>query len=110
MRLRQELQEISKRLDALTSRLEEVATPPRLLSMARAARSLGIGQTKLAELIRRKVVRTVKLGERRMVPLSEVIRVATVPETSRFSRPGPDMEPSTGRAGADEVRARLAKI
>lgn len=107
MRLRQELQALAKKLDSISERLEEVATPPRLLTLARAARCLGVGETKLQQLIRTRVVRTVKLGARRMVPLSEVVRVATISEPRR----GPDIEPkTTGRVGADEARARLARL
>lgn len=109
MRLRQELDSISKKLDALVAQLEDVATPPRLLTMARAARCLGVGGTKFAELIRTRAIRTVMLGSRRMVPLSELIRVTTIP-AGPSTRPGPDCDALTGRTGAEELRRRMARI
>lgn len=107
MDLREQLNSIEEKLEAVKRHLDEVTSPPRLLSMAKAARHLGIGPTKMGELIRDRVIRTVKLGERRMIPLSELVRVTSL---SSPAKGAPEPTTQVGRAGADEARARLAKI
>ena len=65
---------------------------PLLFAFPAAARKLGIGKTKLRELVKSGVVVTVQLGGREMVPASEIARLAHVdppkvlpPQTRRLA-------------------------
>ena len=51
--------------------------PDRLLSIAQAARALGIGRTALYSEIWAGRIRTVKVGRRRLVPSSAIGEVAS---------------------------------
>ena len=46
-----------------------------LLNMTEASKRLGIGKTKLYELVRDEKIRTVKIGKSRRVPPSEIARL-----------------------------------
>jgi excisionase family DNA binding protein len=49
-----------------------MANMPRLLSILRARRELGISRTTIYELIRDKKLRSVKIGRRRFVPAAAI--------------------------------------
>jgi excisionase family DNA binding protein len=51
--------------------------PERLLSIEQAARALGIGRTALYSEIGAGRVRSVKVGRRRLVPISSITEVAS---------------------------------
>ena len=48
---------------------------PCLLNMTEASKLLGIGRTKLYELVKDEKIRTVKIGKSRRVPPSEITRL-----------------------------------
>ncbi len=54
---------------------------PFLLSVTETARLLGLSHRMAQKLIYKKEIRSIRLGARRMVPRSEVERLATLPET-----------------------------
>jgi len=54
-----------------------VVESPLLLSVADAARLLGIGERHCWDLIAAREIRSVKLGQRRLVPRAEIERIAT---------------------------------
>ncbi len=56
--------------------------PAKLLSVSDAARLLGIGERSAWRLIARQELRSIRLGGRRMVPRTEVDRLANVVERS----------------------------
>jgi excisionase family DNA binding protein len=51
--------------------------PDRLMSIAQAARALGIGRTALYSEIGAGRIRSVKVGRRRLIPSSAIIEVAS---------------------------------
>lgn len=65
--IRGELKKISDRLGSPNQDL---------FTMPQAARRLGIGQTKLREIVQARKLSVVTLGRRRMVPASELERLA----------------------------------
>lgn len=72
-----ELRSIRAELRKLSEQLRPVS---KCLSPAAAAKQLGIGLTKMRQLITSGHVKTVLLGKRRMVSLSEIDRVASLSE------------------------------
>ena len=56
--------------------------PAKLLSVSDAARLLGIGERSTWRLIARQELRSIRLGGRRMVPRTEVDRLASMVERS----------------------------
>jgi len=50
------------------SDLDSENTPPRLLSIPRAARELGVCRTVVYELLRDGKIKSVKIGRRRLIP------------------------------------------
>lgn len=56
--------------------------PAKLLSVSDAARLLGIGERSAWRLIARQELRSIRLGGRRMVPRTEVDRLASMVERS----------------------------
>jgi len=56
--------------------------PAKLLSVSDAARLLGIGERSAWRLIARQELRSIRLGGRRMVPRTEVDRLASMAERS----------------------------
>jgi excisionase family DNA binding protein len=58
--------------------LQEHREPPVLVSVAEAARLLGLSERYAWKLIARQELRSIRLGGRRMVPRAEVDRLATV--------------------------------
>lgn len=51
-------------------------TPRLMLSVSDAARSLGIGRSKLYELLSDRRVESVKIGSRRLIPITAIERFA----------------------------------
>jgi excisionase family DNA binding protein len=73
-RMTNEMAAALRKLDAVLDR--GVNTGARLLSLRATARLLGLSRTStLGELIARKAIRTVKVGERVRVPRSEIERI-----------------------------------
>lgn len=52
-------------------------TRPVLLRVAEAAEALGIGKTKIYELIANKTISTVKIGASRRIPAAEIARLSS---------------------------------
>lgn len=72
----------------LTALLEQKLQPEAtMLTMPDAAKRLGIGLTKLKEMVKRREIRTAPLGRVKMIPLSEIYRLSTpVEEQPRQQR------------------------
>lgn len=75
--LRAELREVRERL----------RPTPKCLRPAQAAKLLGVGLTKMREMIARGDVRTVAVGKRRMVTLAEVERFLAAKEKTSHRAP-----------------------
>lgn len=78
-RLEALLEDVRKRLESIESRLQP---EPACMSYPQAAVRLGVGLTKLKQMIARGEVRTTKVGRVPMVTMSEIRRVTT-PEPER---------------------------
>ena len=79
------LEDVRVRLERIEGRLAPRAA---LLSLEDAATALGVGATMMKRMVASGAVLTVALGRRRMVPASEVERLATpAPRPSRGPRP-----------------------
>jgi excisionase family DNA binding protein len=67
-------------VDALRAELraERASTPPRLLTVAESAALLRISRESLYQLMRRGELGSVQVGRRRLIPESEVRRLADV--------------------------------
>lgn len=74
---------------------------PQVLSMERAAKELSIGITKLKRLVRDGVVLTCTVGLRRMIPSSEVRKLA-VPASTK----APGVRPRKTRRGENDEEVR----
>ncbi len=62
---------------------------PTVLTMEQAAHELSCGLTKLRGLIKRRLLMTVMIGDRRMVPASEIRRLSAIDEPSKASEAKP---------------------
>jgi len=79
-RLESLLSDIRERIERLETRLQP---EPMMFTIPEAAARLGIGQTKLKEMLRKGQLRqTGTVGRVKMIPLTELQRVAT-PEAAR---------------------------
>lgn len=72
-----ELRAEFKALRAEVQELRETMVLPGVMTNKRAAKALSIGLTTLKLMIRRGQISTVAIGNRQMVPASEVRRVST---------------------------------
>lgn len=68
------VQEIGRRMEALEARLQP---EPTCLTFPAAAQRLGVGLTKLKEMVRARDIHPVLVGRVKMIPLSEIHRVST---------------------------------
>lgn len=68
--------------------------PPKLLSIAEAARRLGIGRSLLYSMIGAGQVRTVKLSRRRLVPSDALADVAKAAPIANGTAPGSNRDAS----------------
>lgn len=71
------LREFRQRLQRIEERLQP---QPTCYDFPAAAKRLGIGTTKLKELVSRGEIRTTTIGKRPMVSESEILRLATPDE------------------------------
>ncbi len=60
---------------------------PTVMTMERAAHELSCGLTTLRSMIKRRELMTVMIGKRRMVPASEVRRLASTDERTIEAKP-----------------------
>lgn len=72
----------------------QAAGPKALYSIPTAAKKLGVGKTKLRQLIRDEVVLTVPLGAAKMVPASEITRLSTPRSRPRTGLHTVELHPS----------------
>lgn len=70
------LKEFGERMDRLEERLQP---EPSCLAFPKAAQRLGVGLTKLKEMVKKGQLRPVLVGEVKMIPLSEIHRISTPP-------------------------------
>lgn len=100
------LEVIEGRLAALEQKVEAIIAPPRALKKRDAARLLGVGLTTLENLLRQGKLRTVPIGDREHVPMSELVRMTSV--TTKPQRPasGPALgaRKQDGRSEAEKIR------
>lgn len=65
----------------MIERLEEKIRPePTVLTFPKAAERLGVGLTKLKELVKKGQLRPALVGEVKMIPMSEIHRLSTPPQ------------------------------
>lgn len=94
---RELLERIDARLAALEQKVEMLVLPPRAVKPRVAGSLLGCSEKIIKSMIGRGELRTVPVGERQHVPMSEIVRLTTV--TAPPAR-GPVLLP----------RARSAKV
>lgn len=75
----EELRSIRAEVDQLKAALEQVTAPARAITLQEAARRLSIGKTTLRQLVAKRRVRAVLVGDRRMIPTSEIERLTALP-------------------------------
>lgn len=78
--------------------VEGSAQLPMVLTTKRAARELSVSSTTLKLMIKRQLLHTVMIGRRRMVPASEIRRLATPVEK-------PDVKPKLVRSSLQDPEA-----
>ncbi len=86
-------------------------SPPRVLTLKEAARQLSVSLSTLKGLLRTGFVRSTTVGERRMIPRSEIERLAVPDEPVKKGRGGPrrgqrTLPTSPGAAIRAAVRGR----
>ena len=82
------VEQVLAEVRALRLAVEGQRSLPSVLTMKRAAEELSISMTQLRALVKSSVVLTVTVGVRRMVPASEIRRLATPSVTvTRLERP-----------------------
>lgn len=96
---------IEVRLVALEERLSRESVTPRALTMARAAALLSVSVSTVKRLVKGGELRTVTLGARPMVPMSEVVRLTSVTAAPSSRPQGPG--PVRGSAEAAKIRSAL---
>ena len=99
------LARLEKAVDKVLERLEP---RPALLSLAATAQLLSLSARTVARLVASGELRTVRVGERVLVPAGEVERLAASATGAKAPRARPSPPPRhNGRATAAEVRAAL---
>lgn len=94
----EELRSIRAEVDELKAALEQVTAPVRAITLQEAARRLSLGKTTLRQLVAKRTVRAVIVGNRRMIPTSEVERLTALPP-----------KPSASASDASRAAAREAE-
>lgn len=106
------LQRIERRLIVLEEKVDRIQTVPRAVKLPVAAKLLGCDVTTLKRDVRRKRLRTIRIGAREHVPMSEIVRLCATPTTPP---PSPPTIPPTAKrlraaaAGASDVFRALAR-
>lgn len=103
------MNEVETKLDELLNEirgLKREAGLPTVLTKRRAAKELSIGLTKLEQLIAGGQIATCDVGDRKMVPASEIARLATPKALSPKSRPSP---PKRGPGRPKGSKSKAAK-
>lgn len=95
------LEGIRRELAALRGEMQKRQPPARALyKLSEAAKELGVGMTKLRQLVKERVVLVVELGGRDMVPASEIARL------SQVERPKVALSPKAQRLAASLAKVR----
>lgn len=113
--MRVDLRALDVRLDRFFEELRAELAPiraalqtplPTLLTLKRAAQELSMSPSTVKRLIQAGKLGTRKLGGRRMVPASEIRRLASLPgPTPRRGGGGSRMRTETTRNAGDAIRA-----
>lgn len=64
-------------LEMLRREFRDANSKPLVLTKRRAAQELSVGLTKLEQLIKGGLIIPVKIGAAKMIPMSEILRLAT---------------------------------
>lgn len=110
------IEEQLSRISAALARISERLEPrlPRLLTTVRFAKELGVGHTKLRQLISEGRVQTVRLGKRYLVPTYQLEMLAMPrPSAKKQASPRPRTPAPVDGTGADaaaRARVRLKKL
>ena len=99
-----ELRSIRAEVEQLKAALEQVTAPVRVITLREAAHRLSIGKTTLRQLVAKRTVRAVLVGNRRMIPTSEVERLTALPP--RPSASAPDAAKAAAREAERTARER----
>lgn len=104
------LERIERRLETLEQKLEQQAQQRHALDFRDAARLMSLSLRSVARLAKSGELRTVRLGGRVLVPMSEVVRLST-PKASSKGGPlvRPSLSPANGKAEASALRAVLRR-
>lgn len=87
---RELLERIAARLDSLERKVEMLVVPPRAVKPKVAGSLLGCSENTVKGMVRRGEMRTVRVGDRQHIPMSEIVRlttVATAPKSSPILQP-----------------------
>lgn len=107
-----EVRKALNELKAQVAELKALVQPelPQILTKKRAARELSISMTTLNRLIAAGLVWSVQLGERQMVPASEVRRLANIQRgASRRSKPATQLRETSAKEEAAKAREMLKR-
>ncbi len=81
--IERQLRDIRLALEKINARLGAKGAKPSAFGLREAGEEIGLGLTTLKELIRKRVILTVLVGRRRLVPLSEIERFLQVSPDER---------------------------
>lgn len=107
-RIEGRLEKIEGRLSSVEEVVERIQSPPSALPPKEVSRMLGCSISKTKGLIRDRQLRTVLIGKRRHIPISEVARltnsVAVAPTTPLRGPLPPRPRTRKGKSQADAIR------
>lgn len=117
--VRESLSRIETRLDVL-DRIEsaltefrqnfQAMTEPRLaLKIKDAARMLGCSTKTVERDVRKGRIKTVEIGKRQHIPMSELVKLTTVRAEPPRTAPAPRRHASGAKADAEKIRAATRK-
>lgn len=107
-----ELSEALARLDAAVERLTQLTAQrplPKALTLDEAAAQLSVSPRTLARMAKENQLRTVTLGRRVLVPVTELERLLEPPAPAKPTAPARDRGAPSGNTEAAAVRSALRR-
>ena len=103
---------IGERLAVLESKVDAIVTPPKALRLEDAEKHLPLKRSAIKALIAKGEIQTVRIGKRRYIPLTEILRlttvtrpVVTVPSVAEHGPKAKRRPAQRAKAEADEILA-----
>lgn len=81
------LEAVAARLEAVERKVDAITVPPKALRIEEAEKHLPLKRAAIKDLIRKGKIRTVQIGERNYIPLTEIIRLTSLPDRAPSSAP-----------------------